>query len=51
MATKQSTSRTSSIASKILSGAKPTQTEAKALAASVLSQDERKGNVPPPKKK
>tara|TARA_R100000935_G_scaffold24158_1_gene43629 strand:- start:137 stop:298 length:162 start_codon:yes stop_codon:yes gene_type:complete len=41
---KQSSSKTSSLAGKILSGSKKaTQTDAKKLAASVLSQDETKG--------
>lgn len=41
---KQSSSKTSTLASKVLSGAKkPTLTEAKKLAASVLSQDEKRG--------
>ncbi|MDP1668941.1 hypothetical protein [Phaeovulum sp.] len=41
---KQSTSKTSSLAGKVLSGAKkPTVKETKSLAASVLSQDEKKG--------
>jgi hypothetical protein len=45
MAKKQSSSTTSTLASKILSGdKKATQTDAKKLAASVLSQDEKKGN-------
>ena len=43
MATKHSTSKTSTIAGKVLSGHKPTSKEAKTLAASVLSQDEKKG--------
>lgn len=44
MAKKQSTPPISSLASKVLSGAKkPTPTEVKKLAASVLSQDEKKG--------
>lgn len=44
MAKKQSSSRVSTIASKTLSGAKkPTTREVKSLAASVLSQDEKKG--------
>lgn len=44
MAKKQSTPPLSSLASKVLSGAKkPTTADAKMLAASVLSQDERKG--------
>ena len=44
MAKKQSSSKTSTLASKVLSGAKkPTPAEAKKLAASVLSQDEKKG--------
>lgn len=45
MATKQSTPKTSSLASKVLSGqVKPTPSQVKTLAASVLSQDEKKGN-------
>jgi hypothetical protein len=44
MAKKQSSSSTSSLAGKILSGGKKaTQADAKKLAASVLSQDEKKG--------
>ena len=47
MANKQSSSKTSTLASKVLSGAKkPTQKESKSLAASVLSQDEKKGQGP-----
>jgi hypothetical protein len=45
MPKKQSSSSTSTLASKILSGAKtPTKADAVKLAASVLSQDEKKGN-------
>ncbi|MCD1634534.1 hypothetical protein K7H91_12200 [Martelella mediterranea] len=45
MAKKQSSSSTSSLASKILSGSKKaTSSDVKKLAASVLSQDEKKGN-------
>lgn len=44
MAKKQSGDSTSSLAAKILSGSKKaTQAEIKKLAASVLSQDEKKG--------
>lgn len=44
MAKKQSSSKTSTLASKVLSGSKmPTTTDAKKLAASVLSQDEKRG--------
>ena len=44
MAKKQSASPVSSLASKVLSGAKKaTPADAKKLAASVLSQDEKKG--------
>lgn len=44
MAKKQSSSRLSTLASKVLSGdKKATQADAKRLAASVLSQDEKKG--------
>jgi hypothetical protein len=42
MAKKQTSSKVSSLASKVLSGTKkPTLSEAKKLAGSVLSQDER----------
>ncbi|MDH3263058.1 MAG: hypothetical protein OEM24_03580 [Paracoccaceae bacterium] len=40
---KQSSSKTSSIAGKVLAGKKATPKEVKSLAASVLSQDETKG--------
>jgi hypothetical protein len=40
---KQTSDRVSSIAGKVLAGKKPTLAETKALAASVLSQDETKG--------
>ena len=44
MPKKQSSSKVSSLASKVLSGQKkPTPADAKKLAASVLSQDETKG--------
>jgi hypothetical protein len=44
MATKQSSSKLSTLASKVLSGdKKPTASDSKKLAASVLSQDEKKG--------
>jgi hypothetical protein len=43
MARKQSSSKVSSIAGKVLAGKKPTTKEAKALAGSVLGQDETKG--------
>ncbi|MCO6402784.1 hypothetical protein [Aurantimonas endophytica] len=44
MAKKQSSSSTSTLASKVLSGSKKaTAADAKKLAASVLSQDEKKG--------
>lgn len=44
MTKKQSSPKVSSLASKVLSGAKkPTAREVKTLAASVLSQDEKKG--------
>jgi len=47
MTKKQSSSKMSTLAGKVLSGAKkPTQSDAKKLAASVLSQDEKKGNKP-----
>lgn len=45
---KQSSSKLSTLASKVLSGTKkPSTTEAKRLAASVLSQDETKGQKKP----
>jgi hypothetical protein len=44
MATKQSSSKLSTLASKVLSGdKKPTAADSKKFAASVLSQDEKKG--------
>jgi hypothetical protein len=44
MPKKQSTSKVSTLASKVVSGKKkPTPAETKKLAASVLSQDEKKG--------
>ncbi len=44
MPKKQSTSKTSTLASKVLSGQKkPTNSDVKKLAASVLGQDEKKG--------
>lgn len=43
MPKKQSSSKVSTLASKVLTGKKPTASEAKSLAASVLSQDETKG--------
>jgi len=44
MPKKESTSKVSTLASKVLSGEKkPTAKEAKTLAASVLGQDEKKG--------
>jgi hypothetical protein len=43
MAKKQSSQPVSSIAGKVLAGKTPTSTEARKLAASVLSQDEKKG--------
>jgi hypothetical protein len=44
MPTKQSSSKMSTLASKVLSGdKKPTITDSKKLAASVLGQDEKKG--------
>jgi hypothetical protein len=47
MPKKQSTSTVSTLASKVLSGAKkPTVADSKKLAASVLSQDEKKGQKP-----
>lgn len=50
MAKKQSSSSTSTLAGKILSGSKkPTTQDAKKLAASVLSQDEKKGQQKKPR--
>lgn len=46
MPKKQSSSNVSTIAAKVLAGKEPTKTEAKKLAASVLSQDETKGQKP-----
>lgn len=51
MPKKQSSSKVSTIAGKVLGGKKPTAGEAKALAASVLSQDEVKGQSKGPTKK
>lgn len=48
MPKKQSSDKVSTLAAKILSGSKtPTKQDAKTLAASVLSQDEKKGRRPP----
>lgn len=45
MATKQSSPKLSTLASRVLSGdKKPTAAESRRLAASVLSQDEKRGN-------
>ena len=46
MPKKQSSSQTSTIAGKVLAGKKPTPKEARRLAGSVLSQDEKKGQSP-----
>lgn len=43
MPKKQTSDKMSSLAAKVLGGKKPTAKEAKKLAASVLSQDEKKG--------
>jgi hypothetical protein len=51
MPKKQSQPPTSSLAGKVLQGKRPTSSEAKTLAASVLSQDERKGQSRPAKKR
>jgi hypothetical protein len=49
---KQSRSRISTLAAKILRGTKkPTRSDAKKLAASVLSQDEKRGQISTRKKK
>jgi hypothetical protein len=50
MARKQSSSNLSTLAAKVMGGKKPTPTEARRLAASVLSQDEKKGQKPPKRK-
>ncbi len=47
MPKKQSGDKVSSIAAKVLAGKKPTPTETKSLAASVLGQDETKGKRKP----
>jgi hypothetical protein len=50
MPKKQSSSSVSTLASKILSGSKKaSEGDAKRLAASVLGQDEKKGQQPPTK--
>ena len=46
MPKKQSSSKVSTLAAKVLAGQKPTTLQAKTLAASVLSQDEKKGQGP-----
>lgn len=43
MPKKQSSPKLSTLASKVLSGKQPTPSQAKSLAASVLAQDEKKG--------
>lgn len=43
MAKKQSSSKASTLAGKVLAGKKPTPKQARSLAGSVLSQDETKG--------
>jgi hypothetical protein len=43
MPKKQSSSKASTLAGKVLAGHKPTPKQSKTLAASVLSQDEKKG--------
>ena len=45
MSKKQSSAKLSTLAARILNGYQPTQEEVKSLAASVLSQDEAKGQV------
>lgn len=47
---KQSSSKASTIAGKVLGGKNPTAAEVKTLAASVLSQDETKGQRGPKSK-
>ena len=52
MAKKQSTPGTSRLAGQVLAGSiKPTPAQTRSLAASVLGQDEKKGNPPPSGKK
>jgi hypothetical protein len=51
MAKKQSRPPASTVASKVLSGKKPTHKEILTLAGSVLGQDEKKGQGSGPKKK
>ncbi len=51
MPKKQSSSKVSTIAGKVLKGKKATPSETKKLAASVLSQDEKKGQKSTSKKK
>jgi hypothetical protein len=46
MTNKQTSSRISSLSAKVLGGYEPTEAEIKSLAASALSQDEVKGDVP-----
>ncbi|WP_426051568.1 hypothetical protein [Brevundimonas sp. SL161] len=46
MAKKQTGDQMASLAGKVLAGKKPTATEARKLAASVLGQDEKKGKRP-----
>jgi hypothetical protein len=48
MTNKQTSSRISSLAAKVLSGYEPTEGEIRSLAASALSQDEVKGDEPQP---
>jgi hypothetical protein len=50
MAKKVSTPPASTLAGKVLAGKKPTPKETRSLAASVLSQDKKKGQKPAPKK-
>lgn len=51
MAKKQSGRSASSLAEKVLAGAKPKPKQGGSLAGSVLFQDEKKGQAKPPKKK
>ncbi len=52
MAKKQSTPKTSTLASNVLAGrTKPTLPQSRTLAASVMGQDEKKGNSTGGKKK
>jgi len=51
MSKKQSSPALSTLAAKVLAGQKPTPQQSRKLAASVLSQDEKRGQNSTPKKK